>query len=717
MDQLIYIVYILILVLLFFKCQFEKKSEYNADYMSLSQVKSIQGYAAVLIMLHHISQKLCDPSSVPEKYIKHGLEPFLFIGYLLVAIYFFCSGYGLYQSYRKKEDYFKGYFFNRYIPLLFVLVITSFAFVSAVAGAGMPFYIYGPMTVFGPSTVNPYAWYVYAIIICYFLFYIGFKKCKKESAAIAVVIIGIILYMLFCNYWMYGDWWYNTVLVFPAGIIYARNEAFLIEKIKMNYKKFLIIALVVLAACFIVSEYMADYLRNQSFLLGYCVGQMIVVIFRTVAALSFVLLVLLFSMKVQVKNKLLVFLGSHTLEFYLIHGYFVQIFAREFLNASEVSIHYIENPLLYIIAVFCLTCAMAFILQLLLNLFIKWAKKSLYSRLMFKTIIHMVIVFLIIAILISVKTKYEDIRDTNARKDLFASYSEQQSYVETSYGRMAYFTEGEGEHTIVLLGKNLDPSSQLVLRYVSQFLADDNKVIIFDTLGRGFSDDTDRERSTDNITEEIHEALDALALDDKYILMACEYSGNYAMRYIEKYPDEIEGLIGVDMMVPKLYDAMIRASGVPESIYKEAMQKEYSKDKMGRNIANALGYSRWLYASYENYWMGYNLADHQEMIEEVFCKNLKRDTALDEEYLWGDNCSKITMTKLPEDMPVLLLIDYVYSEFFKVGTTDYRTLTYSYISNNDMQRLRTVEGDSNFVYYKGPAIAEMVKAYVKDNFE
>ena len=54
------------------------------------------------------------------------------------------------------------------------------------------------------------------------------------------------------------------------------------------------------------------------------------------------------------------------------------------------------------------------------------------------------------------------------------------------------------------------------------------------------------------------------------------YNNSNAMRYIEKYPDEIEGLIGVDMMVPKLYDAMIRASGVPESIYKEAMHLRFA---------------------------------------------------------------------------------------------------------------------------------------------
>ena len=187
MDYLIYLVYPLIILLLLWKVKIADKGAFYDDYFSLSQTKCIQGLCLVMIMLHHCSQKLCEPGSVPEQFVKHGLEPFLGIGYLMVSIFFFCSGYGVYRSYKDKENYFEDFFFKRLVPIVLVLCISSYCFMYAIIEQGMPISIENPMKIFGPSTWNPYSWYVYAIIICYVLFYIGFKYFKNDHFSIGVL--------------------------------------------------------------------------------------------------------------------------------------------------------------------------------------------------------------------------------------------------------------------------------------------------------------------------------------------------------------------------------------------------------------------------------------------------------------------------------------------------------------------------------------------------
>ena len=67
----------------------------------------------------------------------------------------------------------------------------------------------------------------------------------------------------------------------------------------------------------------------------------------------YVLFCFLLMMKVKIGNKAIAWLGSVTLEFYLMHGIFVELFGYDFLGLK--SIVYIKNVPLYILVV--LACA------------------------------------------------------------------------------------------------------------------------------------------------------------------------------------------------------------------------------------------------------------------------------------------------------------------------------------------------------------------------
>ena len=127
MNQLIYLVYPLMAFLLLWGCRLSGKGQWNEEAFSLKQMKALQGFFAICIMLHHIGQKTCAGWLQP-KYIIPGLELFVPFGYYFVGFFLFCSGYGLCKSYQTKPDYLKGFGSKRILPIVLSYYVTGLIF-------------------------------------------------------------------------------------------------------------------------------------------------------------------------------------------------------------------------------------------------------------------------------------------------------------------------------------------------------------------------------------------------------------------------------------------------------------------------------------------------------------------------------------------------------------------------------------------------------------
>ena len=88
-----------------------KKKEFNDDFLSLDTMKSLRGFAAIGVILHHISQE--------QVFQQEGiLLPFVNAGAYFVSIFFFASGYGLLKSFNSKPDYLKGFIKKRIVGIV-----------------------------------------------------------------------------------------------------------------------------------------------------------------------------------------------------------------------------------------------------------------------------------------------------------------------------------------------------------------------------------------------------------------------------------------------------------------------------------------------------------------------------------------------------------------------------------------------------------------------
>ena len=133
--------------------------------------------------------------------------------------------------------------------------------------------------------------------------------------------------------------------------------------------------------------------------------------------------------------------------------------------------------------------------------------------------------------------------------------------VEVDGNQMSIYTEGEGDHTLVIMsgGGEISP----ILGYGTLYgkLSDTYKIAVIEKFGYGFSDVVDGERDFDTILRQDREALQKAGVEAPYILCPHSMSGIEAILWAQKYPDEVEAIVGLDMSTPKSFTEEELADG------------------------------------------------------------------------------------------------------------------------------------------------------------
>lgn len=123
--------------------------------------------------------------------------------------------------------------------------------------------------------------------------------------------------------------------------------------------------------------------------------------------------------------------------------------------------------------------------------------------------------------------------------------------VEVDGRNMHIYTKGEGTDTIVLLSGLGTAAPALDFDPLINELSKNNKVVVVEPFGYGWSDNTKKERTVENIVEEIRIALRKSNIQGPYILMPHSISGIYSMYFANTYPEEVKGIIGIDPTLPQ----------------------------------------------------------------------------------------------------------------------------------------------------------------------
>lgn len=239
--------------------------------------------------------------------------------------------------------------------------------------------------------------------------------------------------------------------------------------------------------------------------------------------------------------------------------------------------------------------------------------------------------------------------------------------VEVNGHNMSVYIEGEGEKTLVFMSGGGTCSPILDFKSLYSLLTDEYKIVVVEKFGYGFSDVVDENRDIDTILSETRMALDKAEVEGPYVLCPHSMSGLEALYWAQKYPEEVEAIIGLDMAVPGYYDEM--------SISVPIM-------KLGQYGA-ALGITRWMPSLAESDAIKFGtLSDKEKDIyRAVFYQRSATVTMINEVKIVKNNANVVKRNGIPQ-VPMLLFIS---NGSGGTGFTEerWRSIPKEYISSYD----------------------------------
>ena len=309
-------------------------------------------------------------------------------------------------------------------------------------------------------------------------------------------------------------------------------------------------------------------------------------------------------------------------------------------------------------------------------------------------VLAMMIILVLFVIISFVRHKICSSKEKDLRTPLGA-------LVEVNGHNMSVYIEGKGDKTLVFLSGGGTCSPILDFKSLYSLLTDEYKIVVVEKFGYGFSDVVDEKRDIDTILSETRMALDKAEVQGPYILCPHSMSGLEALYWAQKYPKEVEAIIGLDMAVPGYYDEMNISIPVM---------------KAGQYGA-ALGITRWIPSLAESDAMKFGtLSDKEkEIYRAVFYQRTATVTMINEMKTIKDNANVVKEKGVPQ-VPMLL---FVSNGSGGTGFTEerWRSIPKEYISASENARFIELDCPHYVHDYKYEEIGKEIRNFEKINYE
>lgn len=259
------------------------------------------------------------------------------------------------------------------------------------------------------------------------------------------------------------------------------------------------------------------------------------------------------------------------------------------------------------------------------------------KRILGKSLKVILIIFVAIVLLVIISFVRHKICSSN-EKDLLTPLGE---LVEVNGYNMSVYTEGSGDKTLVFMSGGGTCSPILDFKSLYSLLSNEYKIAVVEMFGYGFSDVVDESRDVDTILSETRMALDEAGIESPYVLCPHSMSGLEALYWAQKYPQEVEAIVGLDMAVPGYYDEMNISIPIM---------------KLGHYGA-ALGITRWIPSLAESDAIKFGtLSDKEkEIYRALFYQRTATVTMINEAKVVKDNANVVKENGIPQ-LPMLLFI-------------------------------------------------------------
>lgn len=272
---------------------------FYTDYLSVEKTNAIKGVFIIIVVFNHALSYLTLSSSLLDKSFDFIIT---IIGQSVVAPFLFYSGYGVMLSIEKKgQAYVRGIPTKRVLRVLlhFDIAVLLFFVMNACIGKHFPLK-QTLLSLTGWESVGNSNWYIFVILCMYLVTCMAFMlfREKRRLGLVAVAVLSFGLMVLLRQF--KSIWWYDTVPCYALGMVwyYVHEKAE-----RLLFKKKLL------------------YYAVTGLLLGLCFVFIFVLkgtVFTILRHMTFVLALVLLTMRISICNKVLVFFGKHLFAIYIL---------------------------------------------------------------------------------------------------------------------------------------------------------------------------------------------------------------------------------------------------------------------------------------------------------------------------------------------------------------------------------------------------------------
>ena len=270
--------------------------------------------------------------------------------------------------------------------------------------------------------------------------------------------------------------------------------------------------------------------------------------------------------------------------------------------------------------------------------------------------------------------------------------------VDINGNNTSIYVEGSGSRTLVFLSGSGTCSPILDFKSLYSLLRDDYRIVVVEKFGYGYSDIVDEDRNIQTILSETRLALNKAGIEGPYVLCPHSMSGIEALYWAQKYPDEIEAIIGLDMAVPEYY---------------ENMKINLALMKLGQYAAD-LGITRLIptLAESDAIKHGTLTNDEKNRYRAIFYNRTATVTMINEAKSVKDNARIVAQNGVPQVPMLLFISDGTGGTGFDKET--WRRIQEKYIS--EVESGKYIELDCpHYVHdYEYGRISEEIKSFLSD---
>lgn len=270
--------------------------------------------------------------------------------------------------------------------------------------------------------------------------------------------------------------------------------------------------------------------------------------------------------------------------------------------------------------------------------------------------------------------------------------------IDINGNNMSIYVEGSGSKTLVFLSGGGTCSPILDFKSLYSLLSDDYRIVVVEKFGYGYSDVVDEERDIQTVLSETRLALNKAGIEGPYVLCPHSMSGIEALYWAQKYPDEIEAIVGLDMAVPEYY---------------ENMKINIPLMKLGQYVAD-LGITRIIPGLTESDAIKYGALteDEKNIYRAIFYNRTATETMINEVKSIKENAKIVTQNGIPQVTMLLFISDGTGGTGFDKET--WRRIPEEYISKVESGRYMELDCPHYVHDYEYERISEEIKSFLND---